>query len=243
MWPMAGEQLDSLRLETICNLRARVSNVRDGVLADGVELMRRSREDAAETRRRIVETASRLFRQRGLTSVSVADIMGALGLTVGGFYRHFESKEALVVEAIEAASEEMVANYAEVRASAGGRAHTSALLNNYLSKRHRDHPERGCPVAGLCADVGHEGQATKEAFTKSVQRLLELVGRLGPDDAKDSRDHQLHALASMVGAVVLSRATDDETLADDLLRAVRSVLLRDSPRPAPKAPRAARKPR
>jgi TetR/AcrR family transcriptional regulator, transcriptional repressor for nem operon len=202
--------------------------------------MRRSREEAAETRRRIVETASRLFRQRGLASVSVADIMGALGLTVGGFYRHFEGKEALVVEAIEAASEERRGNYAQVLANGDGAAQPSALLDNYLSNSHRDHPESGCPVPALCADVGHEGLATKEAFTKSVQGLLEVVGRLGPDGARDTRDHQLYALASMVGAVVLSRAVADETLADDLLRAVRSGLLRDTPRPAKRARRGAR---
>jgi TetR/AcrR family transcriptional repressor of nem operon len=206
--------------------------------------MRRSREEAAETRRHIVETASRLFRQRGLTSVSVADIMGELGLTVGGFYRHFESKEALVVEAIEAATEEVV-NYVQVQAKGDGAAQPSTLLDNdyldnYLSSFHVDHPEIGCPAAGLCGDVGHEGLATKEAFTKSMQRLLELVARLGPDVARESRDQQLYAFASMVGAVVLARATSDKTLANDLLRAVRSGLLRDTPRPAKKAPRGAR---
>jgi len=189
--------------------------------------MRRSREDAAETRRRIVETASRLFRLRGIASVSVADIMGALGLTIGGFYRHFESKEALVIEAIEAASEETASRYAK-RAGAVAEAPVSTVLDGYLSRAHRDHAEVGCPVAALCSEVAHEGLPTRKAFTKSVQRLLESVARLAPGDSKDARDRRLQAVASMVGAVVLSRATSDEALADDLLRVVRRGLVPQS---------------
>jgi len=176
--------------------------------------MRRSREDTAETRRRIVETASRLFRARGITPVSVADVMGALGLTVGGFYRHFESKDALVVEAIEAATDET--------------ASRSMRLDAYLSRAHRDHAEGGCPVAALCSEVAHEGLPAKEAFTKALRRLLEVVGRAVPSDTKDARDQRLRTTAAIVGAVVLSRATSDEALADELLRAVRRDVLGDA---------------
>jgi TetR/AcrR family transcriptional regulator, transcriptional repressor for nem operon len=198
--------------------------------------MRRSREDAAETRRLIVETASRLFRLRGITAVSVADIMGALGLTVGGFYRHFESKEALVIEAIAAASTEMELRYAQ---PATGTASVSpgAALDSYLSRAHRDHPERGCPVSALCSEVAHESLPTRQAFTTSVQRLLAIVASLAPGDTKDARDRRLHAVASMVGAVVLARATSDEALADDLLRVVRTGVHRDTLRAAAKPPK------
>jgi TetR/AcrR family transcriptional repressor of nem operon len=195
--------------------------------------MRRSREDTAETRRRIVQTASRLFRQRGITSVSVGDIMGALGLTVGGFYRHFPSKEALVAEAITAASDELESSYDKAQPGASGPASAAAALDSYLSPAHRDHPEAGCPVAALCADVAHEGLATKEAFTSSLRRLLDRVARLAPGDTRSARDRRLFTTAAMVGAVVLSRATSDPALADDLLRAVRSGLL-----PEPRRPRA-----
>lgn len=199
--------------------------------------MRRSREDAAETRRRMVETASRLFRARGITAVSVADIMSSLGMTVGGFYRHFESKEALVVEAIAAASSDMETRYAHSGGSAADASPVSALFDSYLSRVHRDHAERGCPVAALCSEVGHESLPTREAFTKSLQRLLGILARLDPGDTKDARDRRLHAVASMVGAVVLSRATSDEALADDLLRVVRSSAIRATPRSARKAGR------
>jgi len=175
--------------------------------------MRRSREDTAETRRRIVETASRLFRARGITPVSVADIMGALGLTVGGFYRHFESKEALVAEAIAAASDDT------------GAALASTLFDRYLSRAHRDHAELGCPVAALCSEVAHESLPTREAFTKAMYRLLELVGSVVPGDTKEACDRRLFTAATMVGAVVLSRASSDERLAEDLLRVARSGVL------------------
>jgi TetR/AcrR family transcriptional repressor of nem operon len=194
--------------------------------------MRRSREDAAETRRQIVETASRLFRARGITQVSVADIMDALGLTVGGFYRHFESKEALVAEAIEAASDEAASRHAEAAADAG---RVSVLIDRYLSKAHRDHAEVGCPVAALCSEIAHESTPSRDAFTKAIYQLLELLGSVVPGETKEARDRRLFTAASMVGAVVLARATSDEGLADDLLRVARSRVLRDAPRGARKA--------
>lgn len=187
--------------------------------------MRRSREHAAETRRRIVEVASRLFRARGITLVSIADIMNDLGLTAGGFYRHFTSKAELVAEAIDAASAELVARYAK---ASEGAAPASALLDSYLSIAHRDHPERGCPVAALCAEVAHADLPTRQAFTRSIQRLVEVVGRLAPGDTEAARDRPLYTTAAIVGALMLSRATSDDALAEDLLRTVRRGVLLDA---------------
>jgi TetR/AcrR family transcriptional repressor of nem operon len=171
--------------------------------------MRRSREDTAETRRRIVEAASRLFRAKGIAAVSVADVMKSLGLTVGGFYRHFESKGALVAEAIEAASLETTGRLA------------SGILDTYLSALHRKHAERGCPVAALCSEVGHEAIATRKAFTTALERLLGALDRLTIGKGKERRRRVLQTAASMVGAVALARATSDESLATELLDAVR----------------------
>lgn len=151
--------------------------------------------------------------------------MSTLGLTVGGFYRHVESKEALVAEAIEAASDETASRHAKATADA---ELASTLLDGYLSSAHRDHAELGCPVAALCSDVAHESLPTTEAFTEAMYRLLEVVGSVVPGDTKEARDRRLFAAASMVGAVVLSRATSDERLAEDLLRVARSRVLRDA---------------
>jgi TetR/AcrR family transcriptional repressor of nem operon len=199
--------------------------------------MRRSREDAAETRRSIVETASRLFRARGIAPVSVADIMGTLGLTVGGFYRHFESKEALVAEAIEAAADDTALRYAKAREGVTDAELAAARLDAYLSRAHRDHAERGCPVAALCSEIAHESLPTREAFTKAMHRLIQVVGGAVPGDTKAARDRRLRATATIVGAVVLSRATSDEALAEELLRAVRGDVLGDAPRAARRARR------
>src|SRR5216110_1348387 len=110
--------------------------------------MRRSQEDAAKTRARIVEEASTLFRARGIDATSVADVMSALGLTVGGFYRHFDSKEALVTEAIDAASRETTERQlATSGPRAGGQeVELLSLLDRYLSHGHRQHAGQGCPV-------------------------------------------------------------------------------------------------
>ena len=179
--------------------------------------MRRSREDAAATRARIVAAAARLFRARGIDATSVADVMSALGLTVGGFYRHFDSKEALVTEAIDAASRETTDR--TLTKSAQG------LLDGYLSHAHRQHPDQGCPVAALCSEVGHGSKQTKKAFTVAIQRLLTTVeAALGRDPGAD-REGALFAASAAVGAIVLARATHDDSLAGELLSAVRTRLL------------------
>jgi TetR/AcrR family transcriptional repressor of nem operon len=175
--------------------------------------MRRSREDAAQTRRTIVEAASRLFRERGIAATSVADVMESVGLTVGGFYRHFESKDALVAEAIDHASTER----------------TRIELARYLSQAHRMNPGVGCPVAALCSEVAHEGRPAKKAFTRALQRLLDGVSAAFPEGSKLRAD-VLHAASSAVGALVLARATSDDALANDLLAATREKLLEEGSR-------------
>jgi TetR/AcrR family transcriptional regulator, transcriptional repressor for nem operon len=188
--------------------------------------MRRSREEAAATRESILGAASRMFRARGIAAVSIADVMGSLGLTVGGFYRHFASKEALVAEAIDAASAETVSAHETIASGAASTRRAAALLDAYLSRAHVERVDTGCPVAALCSEVAHESLSTKEAFTRSLRRLLDVVGSGVPGDTKIARDLRLRTAASLVGAVVLARATSDDKLADDILRAVRAGVVR-----------------
>lgn len=188
--------------------------------------MRRSREDACETRRSIVGAAARIFRERGIAAVSIADIMGSLGLTVGGFYRHFSSKDALVAEAIETASQETVQGHQE-RIMGVERAHrASRLLDVYLSEFHRAHPGEGCPVAALCGEMRHESRSTRAAFTAALRRVMGMVEGALPPSAEKRRQRVLRDSAAIVGALALARATDDEALARDLLDAVRTDILR-----------------
>jgi TetR/AcrR family transcriptional repressor of nem operon len=186
--------------------------------------MRRSREDAAETRRKIVAAASRLFRGRGIAAVSVADVMGALGLTVGGFYRHFESKDALVSEAVDAASIETTTRHASVAPDAPAVERLGMLLDAYLSRAHRDRPEAGCPVAALCSEVAHETRSTKKAFTRALERMLVGLAAVLPGESAAARDLRLQTVSSLVGAVVLARATSDPKLGGEILDAVRRGL-------------------
>jgi TetR/AcrR family transcriptional regulator, transcriptional repressor for nem operon len=183
--------------------------------------MRRSREDALETRRRIVETAARLFRARGIARVSVADVVGHLRLTVGAFYRHFESKDALVAEAIEAASIESAAYQEGMASGEGVAARRAALVGGYLSKEHKDRPDRGCPVAALAAEIAHESLSSRKAFKRALDRLLCTLEEIVPGDAREDRQRRLRAAAALVGGLVLARATSDERLAGEILAAVR----------------------
>jgi TetR/AcrR family transcriptional repressor of nem operon len=170
--------------------------------------MRRSKEDAARTRQRIVETAARLFRGRGIEQVSVADVMSACGLTVGGFYRHFASKQALAAEAIELAS---------VRLAAGAGEGAAEQVCRYVSLEHARHPEGGCPVAALASQMHRERGETRRAFDDALKRLI--------DGIPGSRVERLRIAAAAVGAVVLARSSEDDGLSQDIIKAVREGLL------------------
>jgi TetR/AcrR family transcriptional repressor of nem operon len=162
-----------------------------------------------------VETAGALMRARGIDAVSIADVMSELGLTVGGFYKHFESKDALVAEAIELAS----------RTTATKSGSVEEAVRGYLSLAHRAQPSRGCPVAALCSEVGHQPASTRRAFTHALERLVAQLAALFHDT---TRGQQLHAVAALVGGLVLARGTNDEKLAEELLLAVSEGLLAPS---------------
>jgi TetR/AcrR family transcriptional repressor of nem operon len=185
--------------------------------------MRRSQEDTAETRARIVAAASQLLRARGIDATSVADVMSAVGLTVGGFYRHFDSKEALVAEAIDSASRETAARHPRSARAGGG--DLAALLDMYLSDAHRKQPGHGCPVAALCSEAGHGSKSTRKAFTAALERLLGSIDAVLEPRARGDRKDALFAASAAVGALVLARATHDDALAGELLSAVRERLL------------------
>lgn len=180
--------------------------------------MRRTREEAAETRRRAVETASRLYRERGIDATGIADVMSAIGMTVGGFYRHFDSKEALVVEACTRAFDE--ARQAQETAVASPEAPDAlaALLRMYLSRAHRDAPASGCPVPALLSSVARQSVPVRRVFTAGVCRQLTRIHDLAPGAAPEA---QLAAVASMFGALALARAVDDPALSTRILHDTR----------------------
>ena len=153
--------------------------------------------------------------------MSVADVVGALGLTEGAFYRHFESKDVLVAEAIEAASIEMAAHQEAMAAGEAIAARRAAVFAACLSKQHKDHPGRGCPVAALAAEMAHESPTSRKAFARALDRVLCTLEGVVPGHAKGDRQRRLRTAAALVGALVLARGTSDERLAAEILAAVR----------------------
>jgi TetR/AcrR family transcriptional repressor of nem operon len=177
-----------------------------------------SQAQAQENRRTVVRTAGRLFRERGIDGVSVADVMAAAGLTHGGFYKQFESKEALVVEAIAQAFAEQAETLRRYQDEPDQIAAHTAFLEGYLSPGHRDDPGPGCPTAGFGGDLAREEGAgpAREAYAKGVDRYSRWLGSESEPD--------LVTVSTMVGAVILARATAGLEISDRILRAAREAL-------------------
>ncbi|ASY62002.1 Transcriptional regulator, TetR family [Sinorhizobium sojae CCBAU 05684] len=175
--------------------------------------MKVSREQMAENRRRILDAASRLFRDKGFDAVSVAEVMKAAGLTHGGFYGHFNSKDDLIAQTL---AHVLAAN------SAGG-LDIRAYADAYLSPRHRDNAAGGCPIAGLAAAIRHQTPAARSAMTEGLRSQIHRIDAALPElDPADRRRAAIGSWAAMVGAVILARAVDDPALSDEVLEQTRS---------------------
>jgi TetR/AcrR family transcriptional regulator, transcriptional repressor for nem operon len=182
--------------------------------------MRVSRAKAAENRERIIEVASRLFRERGFDGIGVAELMKSAGLTHGGFYGNFASKEDLMAQACTRALEaslDMVQNAVD----RGGEDALSDIASAYLSPAHRDRPGEGCALAALGAEAARHDSPIRGAFTQGVRSVVDMLTRLLPGKSKRTkRERALAIYASMVGAIVLARAVDDAELSEEVLQSV-----------------------
>lgn len=189
--------------------------------------MRVSREKAAENRRRVVRTAGRLFREKGYDGIGVADLMKAAGLTHGGFYGHFGSKEDLAAEAV---SEDLKASAERWRKRMAERpdAPLAAVVERYLSDEHRDDASLGCPVAALACDTSRRSQAVRDAFGAGAEGLIEVLASVMPESTPQARRQSaMVAFSAMVGALMLSRAVGDRELSDEILQAARAAFARN----------------
>jgi TetR/AcrR family transcriptional repressor of nem operon len=189
-----------------------------------------SRKQADLNREIIVDAATRLFRERGLHGISVIDVMGAAGLTHGGFYGHFESKEALAQEASARAFAQSAERWNERLAAQPDKAVARrALIEPYLSDASRDNPGDSCPVVAFAGDMCHEAidSRLRQTFNDGLDQLLHIFGSLleTGDDAQD-RQQALVQYSLMVGALTLARATQGEPLSDEILEAARCFLNR-----------------
>ncbi|QBE66957.1 TetR/AcrR family transcriptional regulator [Pseudoduganella lutea] len=187
--------------------------------------MRVSREQAAQNRERIVDTAARLFREKGADGIGVADLMKAAGLTHGGFYGHFDSKEALLGEAASRALDGAGDHWQAMMAQQPGDA-LGAVVRSYLSPAHRDNPGQGCAISALGADISRAGPAVRDAVTARAQAQFALLAAASPGSSDDERRrHAIATYAAMVGAMVLARAVSDEALSQEILAAVTATLV------------------
>jgi TetR/AcrR family transcriptional regulator, transcriptional repressor for nem operon len=181
--------------------------------------MKRSREEKAESHERIVEVAARRIRESGTDVPSVAEIMEAAGMTHGGFYKHFGSRDELIAEATKRACAEGSVRVVEM--TEGAEDPFAALVTGYLSAQHRDDPGSGCAVAALSSDAARSGNPARAEYTAQVRRYVDSLQSLLPSSGSRSedRDRSIAALSTLVGTLIVARAVDDEALADEILSA------------------------
>jgi TetR/AcrR family transcriptional regulator, transcriptional repressor for nem operon len=188
--------------------------------------MKISKDQAAANRRHIIKTAALTFQSKGVDSVGVNEIMKACGFTHGGFYNHFESKEDLISEAMSYAFEPALKLAEELTDSREG---IQKAIEGYLSETHRNDPGEGCPSAGFVCDAVRQSESTKLAYSAGLDRYLKAFAKQMTGSPDERRRAAIKTFASMVGAMLLARATHgvNETLSDEILEAVREDLLND----------------
>jgi len=181
--------------------------------------MRVSREKMNESRERVLDAAAELFRVRGLDGISVAEIMDAAGLTHGGFYRHFDSKDDLATQACSRAFEQAIGRLVSRRGN------LTRYTDNYLSERHRDDPGQGCPIACFAAEIGDSANSVQATYVDGLTRYFELLAERMP------RERAIALMSTLVGALLLARATFTQSprLSSEILAAARHALAAGDP--------------
>jgi TetR/AcrR family transcriptional regulator, transcriptional repressor for nem operon len=187
--------------------------------------MKVSREEAAANHERIIKVASALFRAKGFDGVGVADIMKKAELTHGGFYGHFKSKDDLAAQASRRSMENSATGWRRIVTAAPERPY-AALLEHYLTQRHRDEPGRGCAFAALGTDVARSSKTVRDAYGTGLEALIDILAESVPGRSRAARRRKaVAAMASLVGALTLARAVGDPALSDEILGAAHSELL------------------
>ena len=185
--------------------------------------MRHSKTEKAKTHERIVAIAAKKFREEGLAGIGIADLMKEAGLTVGGFYKHFKSRDALVAEAVGSALE-LWKDRIDAAAGGGPRVTYESLVDDYLSEAHRDHPGIGCAVGALAGDLARSDKRTRAVATRKIRDNIELLATLIRDTLKTDKDtarsRAVMTYCALVGAISMARAVSDEQLSREVLKTV-----------------------
>lgn len=187
---------------------------------DDHHMKRTTAKSKEATHDRIVDAAARAIRRSGYNGTGVADIMKDAGLTHGGFYAHFPSREAMLAEAADRAGSESVAMMERIAASSPPQQALPAMMQAYLSKEHLEGIEAGCAVAALGSEMPRQAPEVRRAATRRIKEMIDLVARQSPDWGRPgAHDRALFTIATMVGALVLARAVDEPKLSDGLREA------------------------
>jgi TetR/AcrR family transcriptional repressor of nem operon len=184
--------------------------------------VKKSKTETAETRRRIVKAAAAEFRRNGIHATGLCELMAAAGLTHGGFYRHFDSKDQLIAEACAAGME---AGMSKAACSGLGKSGLKEIAESYLSTAHRDNPSEGCLLAGLGSELARSGVKTRATATAGILKLANVIaGEYRRTTPKTAEARALVALSAMIGAIILSRIVTDPELSAEILHETRKCL-------------------
>ena len=188
--------------------------------------MRYSKEHKQETHERIVKKASVRLREKGAHGIGVADLMKEAGLTHGGFYAHFDSREALVVEAFAYAMDRSTERWRKVAEQTPPDKRLATIVDNYLTPVHRDDPGNGCAVPALGAEIARESPKTRKAFAAKLEQMIDMMADQVPDvPRKAARKQAMATLATMMGTLVLSRIAGTGEFSGEILGAGREAVL------------------
>ena len=188
--------------------------------------MRYSKEHKQETHARIVRKASVRLRKKGAHGIGVADLMKEAGLTHGGFYAHFDSREALLIEAFAFAMDRSMEYWRKTTAETSPEKRLAMIVDSYLTASHRDDPGRGCAVPTLGAEIARESPKARKAFAAKLEQMIDMIAEQLIDlPPKAARKQAAVTLATMMGTLVLSRIAGNGEFSDDILAAGREAVL------------------
>jgi TetR/AcrR family transcriptional repressor of nem operon len=188
--------------------------------------MRYSREHKLETHARIVKKASVRLREKGAHGIGVADLMKEAGLTHGGFYAHFDSREALLIEAFAYAMDRGRESWRKLAEQVPPNKRLATIVDAYLAPIHRDDPGHGCAVPTLGAEIARESPKTRKAFAAKLEQMIDMVAEQIPDiPRKAARKQAMAAVGTMMGTIVLARIAGNSEFSDEILGAGRDAVL------------------
>src|SRR6202167_5780901 len=198
--------------------------------------MRYSKEHKFQTHERIVKKASVKLREKGAHGIGVADLMKDAGLTHGGFYAHFDSRDALVIEAFTHAMDRGTEHWRKLAERTPPEKRLATIVDSYLSTLHRDDPGHGCAIPTLGAEIARESPKTRKAFAAKLEQMIEMLAAQVPElPRKAARKQAMAAIATMMGTLVLARIAGSGEFSDEILGAGREAVLGRATSPVAKA--------